>query len=97
MTEMTTREQVLIMHLANRSLDSHAVAWALYDGAAPEGSLPARPGDEDEPPYRSVVAALRAGWKLLQMSQVPVIPGREHDTSVLPYEFVLTREVLCHD
>ncbi len=97
MTETMTREQVLILHLANKSLDSQTVAWALYDGAAPEGSSPSRPGDEDEPPYGSVVAALRAGWKLLQVSQPLVTPGREHDTSVLPYEFVLTREVPCHD
>lgn len=97
MTEVQTREQVLIMHLANKSLDSETVAWAMYDGAAPEGTLPSRPGDEDEPPYRSVLAALQAGWKLLQMSQAPVIPGREHSTSVLPNEFVLTREVPSHD
>jgi hypothetical protein len=97
MPETITREQVLILHLANKSLDSQTVAWALYDGASPEGSLPSRPGDESDPPYPSVVAALRAGWRLLQMSQTAVIPGREHETSVLPYEFVLTREVPCHD
>jgi hypothetical protein len=96
MSETVTREQVLILHLANKSLASHTVAWALYDGAAPEGALPSRPGDESEPPYRSVVAALRAGWKLLQMSGSVVVPGREHSSSVLPYEFVLTREVACH-
>jgi hypothetical protein len=97
MSETITREQVLILHLANKSLDSQTVAWALYDGAAPEGELPSRPGDECEAPYRSVVAALRAGWKLLQMSQSLIVPGREHGSSVLPFEFVLTREVACHD
>jgi hypothetical protein len=92
-----TRQQVLILHLANRSLDSSTVAWALYDGASPDGSPPSRPGDGETPPYSSVVGALRDGWKLLQVPSSIVIPGREHETSGLPYEFVLTKEVARHD
>ena len=92
-----TRQQVLILHLANKSLDSTTVAWALYDGAAPAGTLQPRTGEEREPPYPTAVAALRSGWKLLQVPISIVIPGREHDTYTLPYEFVFTKEVPFDD
>ena len=96
-TSGKTRQQVLILHLATKSLDSSTVAWAIYDGTAPAGTSPAKTGAEQVPPYSSVVDALYEGWKLIQLPQCVVIPGREHDTSVLPYEFVLTREVVCDE
>ena len=93
MTMNSTRQQVLFLHSADMDLDSAAVAWAFYDGAASAEASDDRTGAQDRPPYRSVLAALREGWKLLQTPRPVVVVGREHQTSVLPYEFVLTRDV----
>jgi hypothetical protein len=51
-------------------------------------------GDADKPPYASVLAAMRDGWRVLQLPQLqPAAPGAEHDTSFLKYEFVLEKLV----
>lgn len=94
---METRQQVLIVHLENSSLDSRTIGWAFFDGSAPESVRQQQTGDEASPPYASVLAALRDGWKLVQIANTVVVPGREHATSALPYEFVLTREAACHE
>jgi hypothetical protein len=51
-------------------------------------------GDEDEPPYSSVLAAMRDGWRVIQLPQLrEAAPGAEHETAFLPYEFVLEKLV----
>jgi hypothetical protein len=90
---MMIRQQVLVLHLSNRSLDSETVGWALYDGAKWPDELQVRPGDEDTPSYPSVLAALQDGWKLLQAPAAIVIRGGEHEIFALPFEFILTRDV----
>lgn len=88
------RQQILILHLSSPELDSATVAWALYDGAAPEGARQMQSGDEETPPYRSVLAAMRDGWFLMQLPALPYyVRGQEHETGHLPYEYVLERRV----
>lgn len=91
------RQQLMILHCASTDLLSPTVAWAVYDGAAPSGAAPMRTGDAKEPPYLSVLEAMRDGWRVLQVPQPPVVPGAEHETADLPFRFVLAREVLRHD
>jgi len=84
---VSVRQQVLILWLASSSLDSHVLGWAFHDGTSGHGPQPA--GD---PPVASGVAALQAGWRLIQMSPlVPAAPGTERDTSFLKHEFVFER------
>ena len=47
-----------------------------------------------EPPFANGVAALEAGWFLLQ-SPAPYLtqPGAEHGASYLPNEFVFVRSI----
>jgi hypothetical protein len=88
------RQQILILHLALPGLESDTIAWALYDGATPSSTLPMQSGDSQEPPYPSVLEAMRDGWNLLQLPTLPVyIPGHEHESGHLPYEYVLERKV----
>ena len=88
------RQQILILHLSAPELDSGTVAWALYDGAAPESQRQMQSGDSDEPPYRSVLAAMRDGWFVIQIPALPYyLYGHEHETGHLPYEYVLERKV----
>ena len=80
-----TRQKVLVLYLANSALDAPVIAWAIYDGT---GDTRPMAGDQDEPPYRTGVEALKAGWRLFQASQIlPHTPGAEFDVSYLKYEF----------
>ncbi|HET7558740.1 MAG TPA: hypothetical protein VFK80_02180 [Limnochordia bacterium] len=88
------RQQILILHLGNPNLDSGTVAWALYDGAKPRGELQMNSGDSNTPPYRSVLDAMRDGWRVIQIPALPhYAHGHEHENGHLPYEYVLERMV----
>jgi hypothetical protein len=93
---MADRQNVLILYLADSALDSAVIAWSRYEGD-PHGA-PHMAGDADEPPYQTGLAALRDGWRLLQMSQLlPHAPGSEFTTSYLKYEFLFERWVHIDD
>ena len=84
---MSCRQQVLILWLSSSALDSGVVAWAFHDGTAGAG-----PQLGSDPPYRSGVAALVDGWRLIQMSQLtPPTPGNERETSYLKHEFLFEK------
>ncbi len=88
------RQQILILHLGHPDLDAEVVAWALYDGARPETERQMQSGDEERPPYRSVLAAMRDGWFVIQLPTLPYfVRGQEHEVGHLPYEYVLERKV----
>lgn len=79
------RQRVLVLYLANSALDSSVVGWSRYDGT---GETRHMAGDEEEPPYRSGLDALKDGWRLFQASQLlPHTRGGEFDVSYLKYEF----------
>jgi len=80
------RQKLLILYLSSSSLDANVVAWSSWDGTGETDSMA---GDAEEPPYASGLAALRDGWRLIQLS--PLLPhakGEEFTTSYLKYEFV---------
>ncbi len=88
------RQQILILHLRTSDLGSNTIAWALYDGALPKGSLQMNSGDQDEPPYYSVIEAMQDGWFVIQIPALPrYFRGEEHEIGHLPYEYVLERKV----
>jgi hypothetical protein len=90
---VNTRQQVLMLWLASPSLDAHVLGWSFFDGTAGAGPQP-----EADPPYRTGVAALVDGWRLLQMSPlIPPVPGQERQTSFLKHEFVFERLVDTDD
>lgn len=83
------RQQVLVLWLANSSLDSNVLGWSFYDGTDGAGPQP-----HGSPPYANGVTALIDGWHLLQMSQlIPATSGQERETSFLKHEFVFQRVV----
>ena len=85
------RQQLLFLCAATPNLMSPIVAWSMYDGT---GRTTNMAGDGDRPPYESVLAAMKDGWRVLQ---VPVLaapaPGREHETGFLRFEYVLEKIV----
>ena len=89
------RQQLLVLHLHTPDLNSHVVAWALYDGT---GAKRHTTGDSEEPPYTSVVAAMQDGWRVIQFpQQFPAYPGMEYHTSYLRFEYVLEKIVELTD
>jgi hypothetical protein len=85
------RQKVLVLYLADSALDANVIAWAQYDGTAKSEHMA---GDADEPPYASGVAALRDGWRLIQMAPLQAhAPGAEFTTSYLKYEYLFEQWV----
>ena len=83
------RQQILILHAAKVDLAARAVAWALFDGTQPDNDGQMKTGDADEPPYASVVDAMRDGWRVLQLP----LPPSERAPGYLDHEYVLERMV----
>jgi hypothetical protein len=85
------KQKLLILCASNSSLDSPIGAWSLYDGTGREKHMA---GDADQPPYSSVLAAMRDGWRVIQLPQLRApAAGAEHATAFLEYEFVLEKMV----
>jgi hypothetical protein len=85
------RQKVLVLYLADSALDSTVIAWSQYDGTGKDEHMA---GDSEHPPYSSGLAALRDGWRLIQMSQLqPHAPGAEFTTAYLKYEFLFEQWV----
>jgi hypothetical protein len=85
------RQQILILCLATPDLGSPVLAWSFYDGS---GRAPGMAGDSDTPPFASVLAAMKEGWRVIQLpALLPRPAGHEHETSYLRFEYVLERMV----
>jgi hypothetical protein len=85
------RQQILMLYSRSSALDSDVVGWAFYDGT---GATLHYAGDQDEAPFATGLAAMQAGWRVLQVSQLQAaMPGAEYDTSYLPFEIMLEQMV----
>ena len=83
------RQKLLVLYAHSPDLNSRTVAWSTYDGTGREQHTT---GDSEEPPYGSVVAAMRDGWRVIQFpQQYPAYPGMEYNTSYLRYEYILEK------
>lgn len=79
------RQKVLVLYLANSALDAPVIGWSVYDGT---GQTLHMAGDNDQPPYRTGLDALKDGWRLFQAAQLlPHEKGAEFDLAYLKYEF----------
>ena len=85
------RQQLLVLYAATSSPESEIGAWSIFDGTGRQTHMA---GDGDKPPYASVLAAMRDGWRVIQFPSLGAAPpGAEHDTAFLKYEFVLEKLV----
>ena len=82
-----TRQKLLILYSASSHLTSDVVAWSLYDGT---GRQDFDASGEEPPPYASVLAAMRDGWRVIQLTNLfAADPGPEQEPSYLRFETVL--------
>ena len=80
------RQKILILYLSNSALDSKVVAWTVYDGTGRESHTT---GDSESPPYATGLEALKAGWRVIQISPlIPPYPGVEFTTSFNKHEVI---------
>ena len=92
---MAQKQQVLVLYLKSSALDSEVAGWAVYDGTGDERHMA---GDTQEPPYKSGLAALRDGWRLIQASPlIPEAPGAEFRTAYLKYEFFFEKMIKLNE
>lgn len=83
------RQQLLFLCLATPNPTSNVVAWSFFDGT---GRTTTMAGDADSPPYQSVLAAMKDGWRVIHIPQlIPAAPGQEHQTSFPRFEYVLEK------
>jgi hypothetical protein len=83
------RQRLLVLYAATSSPESDVGAWSMFDATDRQAHMA---GDSDKPPYASVLAAMRDGWRVIQFPQLAAAaPGAEHDTAFLKYEFVLEK------
>jgi hypothetical protein len=82
------RQKLLVLCTGTPDLTGAVCAWAIWDGTGKEDHTT---GDADEPPYPSVLAAMRDGWRCIQFPPpTPTPPQRgAFDTGYLRFEFVL--------
>ena len=84
-----SKQKILILCLHTPDLNSAVGAWAIYDGTGRESHTTA---DSEEPPYHSVVDAMKDGWRVVQFpQQFPAYPGMEYNTSYLKFEYILEK------
>jgi len=84
-------EKQLILYLYSKStnLRSPLGAWALYDPTAPdEPILPSQ-----EPPYASVLDAVRDGWRIVQFPRPELYSFSDVENAYLNFEFILEKIV----
>jgi hypothetical protein len=85
------RQNVLILYLESSALDSRTIAWSMYEGAS---NTRHDAGDADQPPYDTGLAALRDGWRLIQMAPLQQHGvGDEFRVGYLKYEFLFEKLV----
>ena len=85
-----SRQQLLILYAANSNLESEIVGWSLYDGTGAQEFEAT--GPEEKPPYSSVLAAMREGWRVIQVPPIlPRVEGQEYRVGPLRFEFVLEK------
>ena len=81
----------MVLYLKSSALDTGVAAWAFYDGT---GATSHMAGDQEEPPYKTGLHALKDGWRLIQASPlVAQAPGAEFRTDYLKYEFFFEKLV----
>jgi hypothetical protein len=83
------RQRLLILYSAEADLASQVVGWSEYD--ATRDSVP-ETGQQSRPPYQSVFAAMRDGWRVVQLPQlVAPRPDDPYSGAHLKNEYVLEK------
>ncbi|NKB66419.1 MAG: hypothetical protein GKR89_05120 [Candidatus Latescibacteria bacterium] len=87
---MSAVQDILVLFQTTPALDAQVMAWARYDASKGTGIRDLI--DEDEPPYRNAMEAMRDGWQVIQMSELKHRSAEEgYELGPLPYQTVLSK------
>ena len=88
---MADVQDVLVLFQTTPGLDAQVVAWSRYEASKGPGITDLV--EEEEPPYRNAMAAMRDGWQVIQMSEMKHRPPGDaaYEDGPLPYQTVLSR------
>jgi len=83
------KQRLLYLYSKSTNLRSPLCGWALYDATvADEPVLPSQ-----EPPYASVLDAVRDGWRIIQLPRPELYNFTDVDNAYLAFEFILEKIV----
>jgi hypothetical protein len=86
---LKTVQDILYLFHTDASLESQVIGWSRFFASVPG---PIEIVDEEEPPYTSVLNAMRDGWQVLQVPELKEPPkGQEYEVGYLSYQTVLQR------
>ena len=80
------RQDLLFLHAATASPASQVIGMRIIE----DGEMSDGPEDPDDWPYRTVLEALRDGWRIIKLPELALAMD-ESRTYGLGYEFVLER------
>jgi hypothetical protein len=87
---MAVVQDIIVLFQTAPALDANVVAWARYEASKGTGIRDL--GEEEEPPYKNAIEAMRDGWQVVQMSELKHRSSTEgYDLGPLPYQTVLSK------
>lgn len=90
----TYRQKLLMLCTSGCDPASGVVAWSLYDGSGAYEFEASDMVDDGTPPYASVVAAMRDGWRVMQIPAIQTgTDTNNHQLGTLPFEWYLEQWV----
>ncbi len=94
----TYRQKLLMVCTESNTPNSAIIAWSLHDGTGAYDFDASDLYDPAEPPYPHILAAMRAGWRVMQ---VPTMHNgsnhQNYELGVLPYEWILEQWECIND
>ncbi len=87
---MAQVQDILVLYQTSPALDVTPVAWARHDSSKGTGIQDLI--EEDNPPYPNAMAAMRDGWRVIQMSEYKHRTEEDgYELGPFPYQTVLSR------
>jgi hypothetical protein len=87
---MPAVQDILVLFQTSPALDVEPVAWARYEASKGTGIKDLV--EEDEPPYKNAMAAMRDGWQVIQMGELKQRSEEDgYELGPLPYQTVLSK------
>ena len=87
---MPVVQDILVLFQTSPSLDVAPVAWARYEASKGAGIKDLV--EENDPPYKNAMAAMRDGWQVIQMGELKHRSEEDgYELGPLPYQTVLSK------
>lgn len=87
---MAQVQDILVFFQTSPALDVTPVAWARYEASKGTGIKDLI--EEENPPYKNAMAAMRDGWQVIQMSEYKHRSEADgYELGPFPYQTVFSR------